>query len=246
VRLLVSLALFTGIVVLAQSPNPYDPKADGEDDAIVEEMLRRSWSAQEIYESESMQRFVQTQAAQLIDAARRRVDRQELRYKEARAGVATGDDTPENVQELYADLQKRYREQNMAILRAGVLQDIVETARLERRRYSRGKIMEKYQGSGVFTSVDLTLVAAAYVRKWGRPMPISALGQTSTHRTMGFNHKGRVDVALSPDQPQGVWLRNYLETLGIPYYAFRAAMKGSATAAHIHIGPGSARTHGSD
>lgn len=245
-RLSVLLPLFCAAVALAQTASLYDPKADGEDDAIVEEMLRRSWSAQEIYDSETTQRFVQAQAEQLIDAAKRRVDRQELRYKEARAALSNGDDTAENVKALYQDLQKRFREQEQAILRASVLKDIVETARLERRRYGRGKIMEKYQGNGVFTTVDLKIVAAAYVRKWGRALPISALGQTSTHKSMGFNHQGRVDVALSPDQPQGVWLRNYLETLGIPYYAFRAAMKGSATAAHIHIGPGSARTHGTD
>ncbi|MGH9663230.1 MAG: hypothetical protein ACRD9L_02260, partial [Bryobacteraceae bacterium] len=56
-----------------------------------------------------------------------------------------------------------------------------------------------------------------------------------------FDHRGRIDVGLNPDQPEGVWLRHYLESHEIPYFAFRAAVAGKATAPHIHIGPGSTR-----
>jgi hypothetical protein len=48
-------------------------------------------------------------------------------------------------------------------------------------------------------------------------------------------------VALDPDQPEGVWLRRYLETLRIPYFAFRGFLTGRATGPHIHIGPPSER-----
>jgi hypothetical protein len=58
---------------------------------------------------------------------------------------------------------------------------------------------------------------------------------------MGFDHRGRVDVAVSPDQPEGKWLMRYLETNRIPYFAFRMAVAGKATGAHIHIGPQSTR-----
>ena len=42
-----------------------------------------------------------------------------------------------------------------------------------------------------------------------------------------------------PGAPEGVWLREYLQSRRIPYYAFSHAIPGKATAAHIHIGPGS-------
>jgi hypothetical protein len=48
-------------------------------------------------------------------------------------------------------------------------------------------------------------------------------------------------VALNPDQAEGVWLREYLETRRVPYFAFRAAIPGKSTAPHIHIGPPSTR-----
>jgi len=48
-------------------------------------------------------------------------------------------------------------------------------------------------------------------------------------------------VAVNPDSPEGIWLREYLDERAIPYYAFRTAMRGKATAPHIHIGPGSTR-----
>ena len=72
-------------------------------------------------------------------------------------------------------------------------------------------------------------------------MPVSALGETAVHRAMGFDHRGRVDVALNPDQPEGVWLIEYLKQNRIPYFAFRGPVKGKATGAHIHIGPMSTR-----
>ena len=81
----------------------------------------------------------------------------------------------------------------------------------------------------------------AYERRFPKPLPVSAMGETAVHRALGFDHRGRVDVALSPDQPEGVWLRQYLEARRIPYFAFWQAVPGKATGAHIHIGPESTR-----
>ena len=53
--------------------------------------------------------------------------------------------------------------------------------------------------------------------------------------------RGRVDVAIHPDQPEGRWLLEYLVEKHIPYFAFRQAVPGKATGAHIHIGPLSTR-----
>ena len=37
------------------------------------------------------------------------------------------------------------------------------------------------------------------------------------------------------------WLRQYLAEHRIPYFAFRQAVPGKATGAHIHLGPVSTR-----
>ena len=72
-------------------------------------------------------------------------------------------------------------------------------------------------------------------------IPVSADGQTAVHTVLGFNHAGRIDIALNPDQSEGAWLLRYLQRNHIPYYAFRTAVAHKATGAHIHLGPGSTR-----
>jgi hypothetical protein len=79
------------------------------------------------------------------------------------------------------------------------------------------------------------------MRQFGKSLPVSAKGDTALHRSLGFDHRGRVDIALNPDQREGAWLRSYLQKAKLPYYAFRAAVRGKATAPHIHMGPPSTR-----
>jgi len=104
-----------------------------------------------------------------------------------------------------------------------------------------GSIYTKYDGNGVFTPADFQKVSLAFATKFSRSIPVSADGETATHRSMGFDHRGRIDVALNPDQPEGLWLLSYLQKNRIPYFAFRMAVPGKATGAHIHIGPQSTR-----
>jgi hypothetical protein len=85
---------------------------------------------------------------------------------------------------------------------------------------------------GTFSRVEV-----AFEKHFGKPLPVSALGETAVHRALGFDHRGRVDVALHPDQPEGLWLREFLTENHIPFFAFRQAVPGRATGAHIHIGP---------
>jgi hypothetical protein len=67
-------------------------------------------------------------------------------------------------------------------------------------------------------------------------MPISAFGQTAVHDQLGFDHRNAMDVAVSPDSAEGQALMGYLRSAGIPFIAFRYAVRGSATGAHIHVG----------
>jgi len=75
---------------------------------------------------------------------------------------------------------------------------------------------------------------------------VSARGETAVHRALGFDHRGRLDVAVSPDSSEGKWLREYLAANSIPFFAFRAAVAGKATAPHIHVGPESTRIRFAD
>ncbi len=88
---------------------------------------------------------------------------------------------------------------------------------------------------------DILEIDAEYFEEFGKALPISAAGSTDLHLSMGFDHTGRYDVAVHPDDVEGLFLMSLLEERGIPYIAFRSAVPGQATGPHIHIGPPSLR-----
>jgi hypothetical protein len=94
---------------------------------------------------------------------------------------------------------------------------------------------------GLKYSADWSLEKAEKIKdffagKFGRELPISAMGQTETHDRLGFDHHDAMDVALSPDSREGRTLIGYLRQAKIPFIAFRRKLAGSATGPHIHIG----------
>jgi hypothetical protein len=117
----------------------------------------------------------------------------------------------------------------------------LERAALHARGASLAGLMIRYDGSGSFKLDQLPAISHEFEGKFHRPLPVSAMGETAVHRAMGLDHRNRADISLNPDGPEGVWLRQCLERLRIPYLAFRCAIIGAATAPHIHIGPGSTR-----
>jgi hypothetical protein len=197
---------------------------------------------------------------QLIDdmvaAAQRRLERQQIKVEQARKLVANGITPLSSLTPVQEELTIRQTNLNLAHSRASLMGEMAALAKYEKTAaeiheatnaaftdaFNPG--VEHYEGDGLFReSKDLKPLALAYAQKFEHPLPISAEGETHLHRTMGFDHRGRVDVAVSPNAPEGVWLRGYLKARKIPYYAFTRAIPGKATAAHIHIGPGSTRLH---
>ncbi len=65
------------------------------------------------------------------------------------------------------------------------------------------KIAERFDGSGNFTQFQLAVILGAYAHEFAKPLPVSAQGSTAFHRSLGFDHRGRVDVAVHPDQKEG-------------------------------------------
>ena len=98
-------------------------------------------------------------------------------------------------------------------------------------------LTERFDGASPFSETDMVEMELAFLKQFGKPMPVSARGESAVHRAMGFDHSGRFDVAVGPSQPEGVWARRYLTEKNVPFLAFRGAVPGRATGAHIHIGP---------
>ncbi len=187
-----------------------------------------------------------------LAAAQRRVDRQQERIAQRQKLIAGGllsvSDLSSFEQELnrrqldlyWVQLRIQYRDQaaSLAKLRNS-MSDSEQATRAESDDFSAAG-MEHYTGEGDFDeNRELKPLAMAFAIQFDRVLPISADGETELHRTLGFDHRGRIDVAVNPLDADGVWLRRYLRSRKIPYYAFTHAIPGKATAAHIHIGLGS-------
>jgi len=93
-----------------------------------------------------------------------------------------------------------------------------------------------YNGAGPWSLADTKKIAQFFLARFGRSLPISAFGQTSTHKRMSLDHRGAVDVPIAPDSEEGRSLMAYLHRSGIPFIAFRRAVRNMATGPHIHIG----------
>lgn len=216
--------------------------ADAEDNMI----LRRT-----LYGTVRVEDFTRDQSDLMIMAAERLVKRQEERYDNARQLVAEGVMARATLAALLEDLEFRRKALDLARFRAKLVEELEEYARSEEEAdsdlpFTPRRVIERFDGSGIFSEVDFARVSTAFQKTFFRPLPVSAKGATATHRALGFDHRGRVDIALNPDQREGVWLINYLKRLKIPYYAFRAAVRGKATAPHIHLGPPSLRLRSAD
>ncbi len=220
--------------------------ADAQDEVILEATL---------YGKLPIASLTEETANNMIAAAQRRVDRQKQRIDDANKLVDEGIIARNSVSSLQDEMNMRTMSLNLAHSRADLIAEIAAMARSERvmETLSSAEVgafaggMEHYEGNGLFNEAkDLKPIESAFAQKFEKPLPISADGETDVHRALGFDHRGRVDVAVSPDQKEGQWLMSYLKVKKIPFYAFSRAIPGKATGAHIHIGTGSTRLQTAD
>jgi|SRR5581483_9571104 len=214
--------------------------ADAQDDVIL---------ARTLYAETRLQDMTPEEAGEMIGAAQRRVDRQQKVVEERRAQLDAGILAKSEFATFQQELDSRTRVLNLAQDRVKLLDELRQMAEQERAFERNAQmnspllkdVMIRYDGSGLFNLSELPAISSSFEKQFHRPLPISAIGETRVHEAMGLDHRNRVDVALNPDQPEGVWLRHLLERLRVPYLAFRSAIAGAATAPHIHIGTGSGR-----
>jgi hypothetical protein len=173
------------------------------------------------------------------------MDRRKQAFDEAKRLVEIGAAPQISLSTVLMELDFARKQLDLAETRARLAREMTQMAEMEvalESRLSQSpaealKIAERFDGDGVFTTGMLAKLETAYAARFGHALPITANGQTAVHRALGFDHRGRVDVGVYPDQPEGVWLRQYLTANRIPFFAFRQAVPGKATGAHIHLGP---------
>jgi hypothetical protein len=94
----------------------------------------------------------------------------------------------------------------------------------------------RFSGAGTWALSDAWKVQRFFMDSFKRQLPVGVFGQGAIHDRWRLDHRNAMDVSLHPDGPEGQLLMNYLRANGIPFLAFRAAIPGTATGPHIHIG----------
>ena len=213
--------------------------------AKAEEALADAQDAAFLRRTAYGQDLTPDQADEMVATANRRLDRRQKALDEAKRLVAAGAAPALSLKPLADDLEQERQECSLADSRASLVRELSDMAGAEEMYLNKlaqepaeaSQLADSYSGDGIFAYATYAKVEVAFREHFGKSMPVSAVGETAVHRALGFDHRGRVDVAIHPDQPEGVWLLDYLKTNHIPYFAFRQAVKGKATGAHIHIGP---------
>lgn len=159
--------------------------------------------------------------------AKRELDEAEQSLAEARSRIA------ETIKQL-AEIDHLVAEVNAA-------EELAKMPTQSPGAFRSAGLLVRYIGSSRWALSDFGKIDAFFRLKFGKPLPASAVGQTDTHNRLGFDHREALDVAVHPDSAEGQELINYLASQGISFIAIRGAIAGSATGAHIHIGPPSKR-----
>ena len=193
--------------------------------------------------------LTEAQLDDMLAAANRRLERRHKALDKAHKLVDVGVASQASLGTFMEALDWAQKEYALAESRANSVRELAQMAQAEQDLHKKieqepeaaHQVAERFDGDGMFTTAEFKQVEVAFERRFAKPLPISAMGETAVHKALGFDHRGRVDVALNPDQPEGKWLREYLAANKIPYFAFWQAVPGKATGAHIHIGPMSTR-----
>lgn len=114
-------------------------------------------------------------------------------------------------------------------------------AQIARTRIAKGSMIRtasyiRYAGAGGWLLSDAWKVQRFFSDAFKKQLPIAVFGQGAIHDRWRLDHRNSMDISIHPDGPEGQALLNFLRANGIPFLAFRAAIPGTATGPHIHIG----------
>ena len=159
--------------------------------------------------------------------ARREVDESEQSLAAAQAKVAETVKQLEQIEQLVAEVE--------------AAEELAKAPPEPTGTFRMSGALVRYVGSSRWALSEFGKIDVFYRLKFSKPLPVSAFGQTETHNRLGFDHREAIDVAVHPDSAEGQELIQFLVKQGISFIAIRSAIPGSATGAHIHIGPSSRR-----
>ena len=140
------------------------------------------------------------------------------------------------------DVRTAIAEADRIVMEARIAEAIARQAPLERGGYQETPGLVRYNGPAEWSlAAGTARLQEWFAGRFGRPLPISAIGQSGLHDRMGLDHRNALDVAVHPDSSEGRALMDYLRASGIPFIAAWGAIPGSTSGAHVHVGQPSPR-----
>lgn len=115
-------------------------------------------------------------------------------------------------------------------------QQLAKNLNLAKQRLVRTASFIRFTGGPGWNLSEAGKVQRFFSDTFHHDLPIAVFGQGAIHDRWRLDHRNSMDVSLHPDSAEGLALLNFLQRNGIPYSAFRAAIPGTATGPHIHIG----------
>jgi hypothetical protein len=159
--------------------------------------------------------------------------------EENQRAVADAKAKIENARQQIAAADERVAE---TLVEAETIEQMAKAPPLPKGKLVRTTTYIRYMGTGSWSLANAWQVQQFFQQRFGRPLPVSAFGQSSLHDRWGLDHHNAMDVGVNPGSVEGQALIAFLRANGIPFAAFSAAIFGSATGPHIHIGLPSHRT----
>ncbi len=164
-----------------------------------------------------------------------------------RDGKISHEEVKEAEQAFVAALNQVYAmrhsvvETDIAITEAVLGEKVLRLPVLPVNGFSESAEATRFNGSFKWSLKEAPRIERYFAQTFGRQLPVTALGQSETHNRLGFDHHDSMDVAVHPDSTEGKALIQQLRKMGVPFIAFRGAVPGASTGAHIHLGQPSGR-----
>ncbi len=228
----VLILLLSGPAVGADAPAPTVAQRAGEVVTALTDYRAKLEALLPLYEQE-LARLTEQREQRRDLFERGIISRKELEATEAAVQKA---------QAKIEDTHRAVAEVDHALAEATTARALAGRAPLGRGGYEQTATLIRYNGPTVWSlKAGAAKLEQFFVTRFGRPLPVSAYGQTPLHDRMGLDHRDALDIAVHPDSPEGRALMDYLREAGIPFIAAWGVIPGSASGAHLHVGQPSPR-----
>jgi hypothetical protein len=138
-------------------------------------------------------------------ALRAEVIRRRKLYQEGRLAQDQVADAEKSFVELLKrvhELRHTVDEADIAVTEAVLGEKVLRMPALPQNGFSETAELAHFNGGFKWSLREAPRLEKYYSQAFGRRLPVTAMGQTTTHNRLGFDHRDAMDVALHPDSKE--------------------------------------------